>query len=92
MTLAEQLEQALTAVAESLEAGVTEAASSAAEQVDRICAEGAGSGLRLSADELFLLARAQARAEAAAEAARDEVARVLGLASSGRRATLAYGP
>ena len=91
MSLARQLDLALVAVAEALEAGDAVAAAAASERASRLCLDARNAGERIPADELPLLLRAQARAEAAARVAGERIVRELDQASTGRRATEAYG-
>ena len=91
MNLARQLDLALAAVAEALEAGDAVAAATASEQASRLCLDARNAGERIAPEELPTLLRAQARAEAAARVAGERIARELDQASTGRRATEAYG-
>jgi hypothetical protein len=91
VNLARQLGTALTEVAEALEGGDAVAAAAASERASRLCLAARDAGERVSAEELPLLLRAQARAEAAARVAGERIVRELDLASTGRRATEAYG-
>jgi hypothetical protein len=91
VNLAHQLDLALAAVAEALESGDAVAAAAASERASRLCLDARDAGERISAEELPTLLRAQARAEAAARVAGERIARELDQASTGRRATEAYG-
>jgi hypothetical protein len=91
VTLARQLAQALADVADALESGGIGAAAPAADRVARLVSESVAAGGQVTPDELRALRQAQARAEAATTVAREGLLRGLELASTGRRATLAYG-
>jgi hypothetical protein len=91
VSLARQLAQALADVADALESGGIGAAAPAADRVARLVSESAAAGGQVTPDELRALRQAQARAEAAAALVRVGLVRGLELASTGRRATQAYG-
>lgn len=91
MSLARELGQALASVADALESGDAVAAAAASERASRLCLDARDTGERVPVEELPELLRVQARAVAAANVARERIARELDQASTGRRATEAYG-
>jgi hypothetical protein len=92
VSLARQLEEALTQVAEALETGDAVAAALAAERASTLSLEGMAAGARVAPEALPALRGAQARAERLAGAVQERLVRELGLSSTGRRAATAYRP